>query len=111
MRYAYLDDKNQVVPTEDSNLAYETMANRRLLARDFVGDYCISTVFLEINHAYYEGGLTHFETYVFPAKDGDISSYSNVWGERADSYDEAMAAHALAVKLVKQGKIEERDDQ
>ena len=69
----------------------------RIIARDQVGDYRVSTVCLGLNHNFGESGdPLVFETMIFKG-----SSYVDEYCDRYSSVDAAEAGHATAVKIAK----------
>ena len=69
------------------------------IAKDFIGDYCVSTVFLGLEHS----GGNYFESYIFPAKDGELTSCGELDGKRAATYDEVMNHHQDFVEALASG--------
>jgi hypothetical protein len=85
-----LDENRNAVPCADLMVwakAFET-ADRRV-ARDEVGPYSVSTVFLGIDHSFGEGPPLIFETMVFGPPDG-----GEVDMDRCSTWAEAEAMHA-----------------
>ena len=68
-------------------------ANRRV-AKDNIDGVEISTVFLGLDHAFGEAKPLLFETMIFGGKHDEYQ-------DRCSTWDEALAMHAKAVKLVK----------
>lgn len=64
----------------------------RQLERTEIGDVCISTVFLGLDHNYGEGPPLIWETMIFGGPHSDHQ-------ERASTRAEALACHAAAVSL------------
>lgn len=58
------------------------------LKKDFVGNYCVSTICLSIDHW---GFL--FETLVFPYNEEEITDWAEVDGRRTRTYAEAIKRH------------------
>ena len=75
---------------------FERSRDTRTLRRDTIGDVLISTVFLALDHAF--GGMVPvlWETMIFG---GPHDAYQ----ERYTSKDAALAGHARAVALVRDG--------
>jgi hypothetical protein len=72
----------------------ETAHEKRIVAKTWVNQVEVSTVFLGLNHRYGdEGPLQLFETMIFG---GDHNEYQ--W--RYATWDEAEAGHWSAVKLI-----------
>ncbi len=106
MDYAYLDENYKVVPTEDILEAREKTGDRKLLKQEHYKGYFISTVFLTLDHGYNESGV-HFETYVFKSDGKDVTSWCEVWGRRAKSYEAALKDHQEAKDAIDNGTIEQ----
>ena len=79
---------------------------RDLDEKTFIGDYCVSTVSLAIEHW---GGMW-YETYIFPAKDEEIGGWHEVWGIRYRTRDEAMSGHADTCEKLAAGELRTWDD-
>lgn len=97
--YAILNDDFSVTPTDDMDKSYENH-DKHIIKQEFVGNYFVSSIFLPHDHSHGYGLPVHFECYVFPAKDGEITSYIEVWGRRARTYNELMKYHDEAVKII-----------
>ena len=71
----------------------------RIIARDEVFYYLISTVFLGLNHQFTDGAPPIlFETMVFDAKDGqDLDEFTR----RYITYEQAEAGHQETIALIK----------
>jgi len=59
--------------------------------------HVVSTVFLPLAHSWGDRHDCHFETYVFPGKNGEIVDFGEVDGMRGTTYAEAMMNHAQLV--------------
>ena len=68
--------------------------------------YCVSTVALTIEH---HGGMW-YETYIFPAENGKIAKFLEVWGARYATRGEAEEGHVDAVEKLKAGKVDLWED-
>lgn len=111
MEYAILNDDYSITPTDDMISAYNVNEKKHLIKQEYVGDYFVSSIFLPLNHNHGYGSPIHFECYVFPAKEGEVTSFSEVWGRRAGTYNELMKYHDEAVKIINEkGFIEYGDD-
>lgn len=75
---------------------------RGLDLKSYIGDYCVSTVELRIEH---HGGMW-FETYIFPANGEEITGWSEVWGTRYATSQEAVDGHGEACAKLKAGELE-----
>ena len=104
--YGILNEDYSVTPTDIAFDAYQTNTHLHRIKRDFVGDYAVSSVFLPMDHGYTSTGV-HFECYVFPAKNGEITSWSEVAGERAHSYDALMKIHEKYVRQILDNEMSE----
>ncbi len=68
----------------------------RQVARDLVGPLMVSTVFLGVDHNYFDDGPPIlFETMVFGGEACD--EYAESYCERYSTWDEAEKGHAVAV--------------
>ncbi len=95
MDWYILKDK---VPVKVGSI-YEFIENKtgdesNIVKRDYIGEVCISTVFLGLNHNWAEGTPILFETMIFG---GEHANYQ----ERYSTWEEAEIGHQKAVNLVK----------
>jgi hypothetical protein len=67
--------------------------------QEFIGDYCVSTVALTIEH---HGGMW-YETYIFPADGKKITGWLEEWGTRYRTREKAVEGHAKVCALVRNG--------
>lgn len=99
-----LDADNKVVqPKNWIEFSDFEKSKRRLIKKTNIGNYCISTVFLGINHGMYSNPLW-FETMVFDSsnpKEGDIIGL-DIYCDRCKDYQEAFAMHELALEFVRE---------
>lgn len=77
----------------------ETMDRR--VAHDVINNWCVSTIWLGLNHNYYGGPPLVFETMIF-SPDG-LENYL----ARYTTWDQAVAGHQEAIDWVKNGCKEE----
>jgi len=77
--------------------------SERHLAEDQIGEVCISTVFLGLDHQFGDGPPLLWETMIFG---GEHDQYQ----ERYSTREEALAGHQAALDLVR-GNPEVVDDQ
>jgi len=75
-------------------------ADRRV-ARDEIGDYTVSTVFLGLDHSMGGAEPQLFETMVFKGTE-------STWCERCATWDQALEQHAAMVDRVKGELAEDR---
>jgi len=101
--YGILNDDMTVTVTDDYRASYASRLAQ--LKREVVGDYIVSSVFLQLDHALGGPIPVHFECYVFKQKDGEISDWGEVWGERASYFDDLMKIHDEAVSRIKAGTL------
>lgn len=98
----YTLDGHTPIPCEDF-LAwgrwFETADEARRVALTTVGEACVSTVFLGIDHNWLHGELALFETLIFG---GDHDG----WIDRYGTWDEAEAGHAAVCAWLR-GEAEE----
>src|SRR5207248_9874464 len=88
----------------DPKGAYE-LRERDLDEKTAIGGYLVSTVALRVEH---HGGMW-YETYIFPAKDGEITDWSEVWGVRYATRNEAIEGHARTCDLLRSGQLKTWD--
>ncbi len=96
MSQHYILDGHNVVPCDLMTWARAFETTNRRVAKDIIGEKCISTVFLGLDHSFGDGPPLLFETMVFK---GD-SSEDEIC-ERCSTWEEAEAQHARIVELVK----------
>ena len=94
MNDKYILDGHKAVPVDLMTWAEWYEKADRKVAKDTVGESCISTVFLGINHQWGEGPPLLFETMVF---DGPLDGEQ----ERCSTWEQAEAQHAAMVEKVK----------
>ena len=89
MRFYTLDDKNNPVPCSldewGKYFKHDFKENKRRVAEDRIGEYYISTIFLGVDHNFFEvGPPLVFETMVFKDDDYGCAIYENhysTWNE------------------------------
>jgi hypothetical protein len=105
-----LDENNNVIEADLMTWAnfLENAKEKRIVNKEDVGDYHVSTVFLGLDHNFHELFGDHeeykphiFETMVFP-KDGHEN-----YCARCSTWKEAEKQHEIAVKWVLNGCKEE----
>ena len=97
---AILNEKHEVVLEPDFDKWGKWYRNRdaRTVAQDRIGPRLVSTVFLGVDYSSGGGGPPlWFETMIFPSEDGDYQDMYETW-------DQAVAGHAMAVAFVKDRK-------
>lgn len=101
-RYWILDGHSPV-PVDDVRVWgkwFEEIEQRRVDHTEFDGGY-VSTVFLGLDHNFSgHGGPLLFETMIFGGPESDYQ-------ERYETWDEAVAGHALAVEIAAGGRRKE----
>lgn len=103
--YAILNEKHEITQVTMNQWAkwFAETTNRRV-AETSIPPYYISTVFLGIDHGFWEKSLW-FETMIFiHGKNKDIledPSFQN-YQERYETWEEALEGHEKAVQLVKE---------
>lgn len=103
--YYILDKDHNPVPVELLVWAEAMESSDRFVRQDTVNDVCISTVFLGLDHSFNEDGPpVVFETMVFK----DPTSFVDDYMERYCTWDEAVAGHERAMKMVVQ-ELEEKE--
>jgi hypothetical protein len=60
--------------------------------------YWVSTVWLGLDHRFGDGLPLIFETMVFPAKDGAVTSWGELDSNRYSTEEEAVAGHNAMVE-------------
>lgn len=89
----------QVIPCSmmmEASLAC-SRENNSLLLEQAGPCHVVSTVFLPLAHSWGNRDDCHFETYVFPGKNGEITDFGEVDGLRGTTYAEAVMNHAQLV--------------
>jgi hypothetical protein len=66
------------------------------IARDNLGDYLISTVFLGLDHGHSEGPPVLFETMVFDGRGRELDGYTR----RYSTWEEAEDGHKAVVSQI-----------
>lgn len=74
---------------------FEESIDQRIVAKTYIGDVRISTVFMGLDHAFGEGKPMWFETMIFGDK--TFEDYQ----ERYSTWEEAEVGHAIAVEGVR----------
>jgi hypothetical protein len=89
-----LDGSGNPVPEKDMECWNNWFAVAdRTVAKDFIGDIEISTVFLGIDHSYFQGPPVLYETMIFGGKhDQYLRRYSNK--------EQAIEGHIKAINIV-----------
>lgn len=75
---------------------------KRLVAQETEGEFFISTVFLGINMAFFDGPPMVFETMVFDTERQSVDM------ERYASWEDAEAGHKMIIERVKRGEYNSR---
>jgi len=100
----YILDGKVPVPCDDVlSWGKEYEKQDRKVAQNKIGDANISTVFLALDHNWGEGPPILFETMVFGGK-------HDQYQERYSTWEEAEAGHAKALKMVKEGNHDRKED-
>lgn len=68
-------------------------------------EYCVSTVQLPFDHGF-GGTPLWYETMIFKAADGEITSYRDLYCQRYVTRAEAAKGHAEAVAALRDGVLE-----
>lgn len=71
------------------------MDGGKIVKKETIGNYLVSTVFLTLDHQFGEGPPLLFETMVFPN-----GSWDEEYMERYSTYQEALEGHKVAVEYV-----------
>ena len=92
----YILENREPVPVDNIVVWAEWMSrqDKRTIGQNVIGGVLVSTVFLGIDHQFGDGPPILFETMIF---DGIHDGYQ----ERYCTWDDALAGHALAVKLMR----------
>ncbi len=93
MEKYYKLEGTKVVPVDSLLWAQWFETAHRVIGNDTIGDARVSTVFLGINHNWGDGPPLLFETMIF-------GGVHDGWQERCSTYEEALAMHAKAKKLL-----------
>jgi hypothetical protein len=96
--YVLADDKRTPIPEPDT-IAWAQWweTANRVLAQDIVNGAKVSTIFLGIDHDYFDcGEPVLWETMIFGGP-------HDQWQERYTSHAEAAAGHAVACAMLREG--------
>lgn len=95
-RYYVLDGHKPVACDLLTWARSQESGDARRVAEDFINDSWISTVFLGLDHSFFQGPALVFETMIFDGPhDGHL--------ERCSTWDEAVETHKRACALVDDG--------
>lgn len=97
LTYILVDRKPVQHANDDEWWRWYNVEENRRVAKDYVGDVCISTVFISLDLRAPPNRGKLFETKVFRDGNGGEERYAATW-------EEAERVHAEVVALVKQGK-------
>lgn len=102
--YYKLNDDKTISPCSmreyADQLEHMRATDTKHIAKDDIGEYWISTVWLGLNHSHHEEGLPLlFETMVFKGKEGDV------YCDRYSTWDDAIAGHKEIKNKVATGEI------
>lgn len=102
----YILQGRDVVPADSATWSQwiRTYRENKIVRQEAVGDRFVSTVFLGLDHQYGDGPPLVFETMVFESKD----DFTDIYGCRCSTYDEAEAMHEKACVWVRDGEPEEQ---
>lgn len=102
--YYYLDENKNPVPCSAEKMfaeGYEGDIDARIVARDVVGDFPVSTTFMGIDHDFTsKGPPILFETMVFLHPQKELSDWEELAMDRYSTWDEAVEGHKEMVELV-----------
>lgn len=94
----YILEGKTPVPADLTTWAHWFETSDRQVAQDQIGDTCISTVFLGIDHQWGKGPPLIFETMIF-------GGVHDLYQTRSSTWDEAEKQHAKAIDLVKHSRV------
>lgn len=77
----------------------ESHYQERVIGKDIVNNYRVSTVFLGLDYGWDKP--LWFETLIFPGHSSSV-----VYMERYETYDKAVDGHKKAIEIAKIGKFE-----
>lgn len=100
MKHAYLDGHKVITTSDLLEYARAFETQDRVVAFDKIGDLRVSTVFLGLNHQFFEGPPLWFETMVFSP---ELEGNEPLW--RYSTWEEAETGHRAVVAKVKAGEI------
>ena len=93
-----LDKYKNVIPLDEAPTDKEWRKNQRVAATTMKDGRWVSTVFLKLDHNYKGWGKPIlFETMVFE----DSKLLREVWGERYETYNQALKGHNRIVQKLK----------
>lgn len=97
--YYVLDNKKVVVATREKFIEMFEKKDSRIVAKDEVGKYHVSTVFLGLDHNYSRiGEPIVFETMIFG--EGPCDGYQS----RYSTYEQAEQGHKEALKIAEKNE-------
>lgn len=91
--------------SRDEWLRLRSDNDNRIVARDYVGEILISTVWLGLDHNWGDGPPHIFETMAFPSED----NLNEMYMERYATEDDALEGHSIMVRFIEQLEGEERN--
>jgi len=94
MIHHYILNGHEVVPVEDLMVWAEWFSNAgedRIVKKQKVGQYEVSTVFLGLDHSFGDGPPLLFETMVFGDIDEEYQTLCSTWEEAEAQHERAVA--------------------
>lgn len=106
MKFKILDSNHQLIDAEafEFERFFKDIQNRRV-GHDTLDGFIISTVFLGVDHGFH-GKSLWFETMIFLK-----GSSNDLYCDRYETWDEAMAGHQKAIQLVESGGMNENNSE
>ena len=74
------------------------------IGSDYVGGLWISTTWLGLDHQFGNGPPLIFETMVFPAENGKVTDWGEVFCDRYSTREQALAGHQRVVEALRRGE-------
>lgn len=93
----YIIEGRTPVPADLMTWAKWFETSDRHVAIEETDGYCVSTVFLGLDHQFSDGPPLLFETMVF----GSEGAGNDLWCERTSTWEEAEQAHARGVEFAR----------
>ncbi len=94
----YYGINGEPISVEQWGNAMQNMEDK-IVARDVIDGFLVSTVWLGVNHNFDGGEPIIFETMIFPE-----GNWSEVYMDRYSTREQALAGHEVAIAWLKENK-------
>jgi hypothetical protein len=100
-----LDENKKVIPaTREEWSNFRENLENKIVKQENVGEHCVSTVFIGLDHDFLEDYPHIFEIRIFK---GNVPT---LYCDRHLTWEQAIAGHEKAVKIAQESKVEEKDE-